>query len=431
MAFFPTRFGLRGDLSGRARTLAPEDQPVQAADGTLVLGTQSVLGTNEDDVLTGIDGRDRIKARNGDDLLIDTAGADDLDGGRGYDTAFFAGSRSDYTVEQSGRRIKVTRDGETDKLRNIEELQFGSDPQGGENETFVVADGGFFDEPAARSGRANSNRGERINGTNDDDILAGGDGNDRMNGRRGDDVLVNSAGDDNMNGGSGNDAAFFTGALSDYTVEFVGNRIRISDGTGTDTLTSIEELLFGQSPDDTDLTSFLVTDSGLIQQVPAPSPVPAPSESDPPPPEPTQPPQADTPEALDAFEAEVLRLVNEFRADNGLPPLQSDSRLNAAADDWSQTMAEDDFFAHSTPAQVEEQNYDWRAWGENIAAGQQTPESVVNAWINSPGHRANMLSENYQDIGIGYYYLQDDTGSVNYHHYWTQAFGTEFGDAIA
>lgn len=128
---------------------------------------------------------------------------------------------------------------------------------------------------------------------------------------------------------------------------------------------------------------------------------------------------------LEAFEARVLQLTNEFRAANGKAPLANDAKLNAAAEDWSQTMATGDFFRHSSPAQVEEHGYAWRAWGENIAAGYATPEAVVNGWINSPGHRANMLSDNFQEMGIGYAYLANDTGGVNYRHYWTQVFGTE------
>jgi uncharacterized protein YkwD len=134
---------------------------------------------------------------------------------------------------------------------------------------------------------------------------------------------------------------------------------------------------------------------------------------------------------LDDFEQEVLRLTNEFREENGLAPLANDSRLNAAAEDWSQTMAVDDSFVHSAlPEQIEEFGYEPAAWAENIAGGYPTPESVVNGWINSEGHRANMLSEDVTDIGVGYHLLEDDTGEVVLHHYWTQIFGTESGDAL-
>jgi uncharacterized protein YkwD len=133
---------------------------------------------------------------------------------------------------------------------------------------------------------------------------------------------------------------------------------------------------------------------------------------------------------LDAFEARVLELTNDYRAENGRAPLANDAKLNAAAEDWSREMAEGDFFRHSTPDQVRDFGYEPVAWGENIAAGYRTPEAVVQGWIDSPGHRANLLSTSFEEIGIGYVYLSDDPGDLNYRHYWTQAFGTE-ADALA
>ena len=128
---------------------------------------------------------------------------------------------------------------------------------------------------------------------------------------------------------------------------------------------------------------------------------------------------------LAAFEARVFELTNEFRVSQGKAPFRNDAKLDAAAEDWSHDMATGDFFRHSTPAQVEQQGYAWRAWGENIAAGYASPESVVKGWIASPGHRANMLSDSFEEMGVGYAYLADDTGRTNFHHYWTQTFGTE------
>lgn len=61
--------------------------------------------------------------------------------------------------------------------------------------------------------------------------------------------------------------------------------------------------------------------------------------------------------------------------------------------------------------------------GENIAAGQTTSQAVVDAWKGSSGHRANMLGS-WEDVGVGYEYLANDTGGVNYHHYRTMDFGT-------
>lgn len=130
-----------------------------------------------------------------------------------------------------------------------------------------------------------------------------------------------------------------------------------------------------------------------------------------------------------AFEQEVLKLTNEFRKQNGLKALALDNNLGKAARQYSQTMAAGDFFAHqgkdgSSPAdRAKRAGYETGFVGENIAAGYRTPEDVVNGWIKSPGHRANMLNTQYNEIGLGYYFLQNDTGSVNYNSYWTQLFG--------
>ncbi len=130
-----------------------------------------------------------------------------------------------------------------------------------------------------------------------------------------------------------------------------------------------------------------------------------------------------------AFVLEVINLTNNFRVQNGLSPLSVDIDLTEAAQYHSQNMATADFFSHRDPANQNSQDrairfgYESRSVGENIAAGQLTPQAVFNAWLNSPGHRGNMLNANWNEIGVGYYYLQNDTGSVNYGAYWTQVFG--------
>jgi len=131
-----------------------------------------------------------------------------------------------------------------------------------------------------------------------------------------------------------------------------------------------------------------------------------------------------------AFENEVLQLTNQFRSENGRSPLKLNVELNATAYGHSQDMAQQDYFSHtgkdgSLPwDRAKEVGYEARAMGENIAAGQRTPQEVVQGWINSPGHRANLLNANYTELGVGYYYLANDTGSVNYNRYWTQVFGS-------
>ena len=125
----------------------------------------------------------------------------------------------------------------------------------------------------------------------------------------------------------------------------------------------------------------------------------------------------------------VLELTNAERAKAGLKPLTLNNQLAEAAQGHSDSMAADDFFSHtgadgsSVGDRVKEEGYEFARTGENIAAGQTTAEQVVEGWMNSPGHRANILNADYTEIGIGYELLENDTGSVNYNRYWTQVFG--------
>lgn len=76
--------------------------------------------------------------------------------------------------------------------------------------------------------------------------------------------------------------------------------------------------------------------------------------------------------------------------------------------------------AHFSTA-LTEQGVKWSACAENIAAGQQTPQKVVDSWMNSPGHRANILSDKYEYLGVGFYYDKDGLGG-GLQYYWTQNF---------
>ena len=142
---------------------------------------------------------------------------------------------------------------------------------------------------------------------------------------------------------------------------------------------------------------------------------------------PSSPPVVPTPEP--GFSEQVVVLVNQQRVANGCGEVSTDERLRQAAQNHSQDMALNDYFSHtsldgSTPwDRIIAQGYSFSEAGENIAAGYSSPESVVNAWMNSQGHRENILNCNFLHIGIGYYYLENDTGNVNYYHYWTQVFG--------
>lgn len=119
------------------------------------------------------------------------------------------------------------------------------------------------------------------------------------------------------------------------------------------------------------------------------------------------PASASTPQSL------ILRETNEFRAANGKPPLASMPALDAVAQQWSEHMASSGDFAHR-PDFTSAYPAGWTRAGENIAAG-QTPEDVVDAWIDSPGHRANLLGD-FTCLGVGY-----ATGGP-YGRYYTQNF---------
>jgi uncharacterized protein YkwD len=128
------------------------------------------------------------------------------------------------------------------------------------------------------------------------------------------------------------------------------------------------------------------------------------------------------------FTNRVIEFTNQERSKAGLQALKFERRLTTAALRHSQDMALQDYFSHKQPnggtpgERITATGYQWSSYAENIAAGMSTPEAVVTGWMNSPGHRANILNPKLQEIGVGYYFLADDTGQVNYKHYWTQVF---------
>ncbi len=119
------------------------------------------------------------------------------------------------------------------------------------------------------------------------------------------------------------------------------------------------------------------------------------------------------------YEREVIRLDNEIRTSRGLPALKEDWELSRVARYKSQDMKDKGYFSHTSPTygspfdMMKKFGISYRAAAENIARGQRTPQEVVNAWMNSSGHRANILNGQYTKIGVGY---------VASGHYWTQMF---------
>jgi Cysteine-rich secretory protein family/IPT/TIG domain len=129
-----------------------------------------------------------------------------------------------------------------------------------------------------------------------------------------------------------------------------------------------------------------------------------------------------------SFDDEVLARVNQFRQANGRAPVARNSALDVSAQLHSEDMAHRNVMSHygangSNPAQrIHAAGYVWQTWGENVAYGYTTPAAVMNGWINSPGHRANLLNGSFHEIGIGVA-QSPTTGRL----YWTQDFGTRAG----
>jgi uncharacterized protein YkwD len=133
-----------------------------------------------------------------------------------------------------------------------------------------------------------------------------------------------------------------------------------------------------------------------------------------------------------SFEQEVLALTNQARAEGGCcgnegcfsasGPLRSDAALTTAARAHAKDMAERDYFDHVTPEgldpfdRMREAGYQGCAMGENIAAGQPTPQSVMDDWMSSDGHCGNILQPSFELLGVGYYERDEQTE-------WVQNFG--------
>jgi uncharacterized protein YkwD len=132
------------------------------------------------------------------------------------------------------------------------------------------------------------------------------------------------------------------------------------------------------------------------------------------------------------YEARVVELVNQIRMDNGLLPLKRVAQLDDASRFHASDMGVDDYFSHNSHDRVNGQLVEsckwsdrigayytnWSSISENIAAGYTSPEDVVKGWMESPGHKKNILADTNWEIGVGYY-----SGQGSYTHYWVQNFG--------
>lgn len=123
-----------------------------------------------------------------------------------------------------------------------------------------------------------------------------------------------------------------------------------------------------------------------------------------------------------AIEDKVIKLANQERSKNGLPPLTKNWELSRVARYKSTDMRDKNYFSHTSPTfgspfrMMEDFGIRYTAAGENIAYGQRTPQEVMNGWMNSPGHRSNILGASFDQIGVGVSKAKNGT------YYWTQMF---------
>lgn len=120
--------------------------------------------------------------------------------------------------------------------------------------------------------------------------------------------------------------------------------------------------------------------------------------------------------------SQVVNLVNSERTAQGLTALQKDSRLAALAQQKAEDMAKNQYFSHTSPTygsafdMLKAAGYSYKTAGENIAMGQKSAASVMDGWMHSSGHRANILHTSYEKIGVGYAVSADGMP------YWVQIF---------
>ncbi|MEA5543122.1 CAP domain-containing protein [Limnoraphis robusta Tam1] len=333
--------------------------------------------------LLALEGNDTVFGSSDPELILGNTGDDQLWGGGGNDT-LFGGKDNDILQGEEGN-----------------DILFGNL----ENDTLYGGDG----NDSLFGGRGN-------------DLLLGGDGNDTLSGDLGNDTLTGGRGEDFFlllqpqqsqdlitDFEPGIDLIVLPNDGSEVQVQAVGNnQTRLVLSSTGEEFARLDGVLPSQLTENDFLGNVVFEseedNSGSSQQ---------PIEDQPP----------------SSWVSEVIELTNNFRQNNGLQPLMFNSQLGNAAQQHSENMAFQDFFSHAgldgstASSRAQAQGYPSSFVGENIGAGYLSPEDVVQGWIESLGHRENLLNPNYTEIGVGYFYLENDQGLVNYNHYWTQVFG--------
>ncbi|MEB3343107.1 CAP domain-containing protein [Okeania sp.] len=363
--------------------LTPNGNNLLASDNPDVIFLSVGEMTDFPDGLAALGGNDTVTGSSDSELIMGNRGEDSLNGGDGSDT-LIAGKDND-TVEGGNGDDLVRGDRENDVVRGEE----GNDIlYGGKNNDRLFGDRGN----------------DVLFGDRDNDTLTGGLGEDTLTGGEGSDVFVleiNAGIDEITDFENGIDLIQLPDSVDNISLQSSGDsqeNTLIIDGLTGETIAQVNNI----SPSDFNSDNFIFGGNLHTET------------------------EADSQDFVDR----VIELTNQERTQLGLSSLSADPLLNQAAQTHSENMALQDFFDHigldgsSAGDRIEATGYEFLAWAENIAAGQQTPEEVVEGWMNSDGHRANILAPDLEEIGVGYYFLQEDTGSINLNRYWTQVFGT-------
>lgn len=363
--------------------LVPNGNNLLASDNAEAIALSPGELADFSDGLAALGGSDTVTGSSDSEVIMGNRGEDSLVGGGGNDTLM--GGKDNDTIEGGSGNDLVRGDREADIVRggDAADTLFG-----GKNNDRLFGDGGN----------------DVLFGDRDNDTLSGGLGQDTLAGGDGSDVFV-------LESGAGTDA------IADF--ENGIDLIELPDGVSFDNIslqssgssqenTAIVDRLTGETiAQVNNVSAGSLSSSNFLFEGSA------------------------TPEPVDGdFLDRVVELTNQERTQLGLSALNANSELRAAAQTHTENMALQDFFDHtgldgsSLGDRVNAAGYDFSRAAENIAAGNPTPEGVVEGWMNSPGHRANILNPDLQEIGVGYFFLENDTGSVNFNHYWTQVFGT-------
>ena len=398
-------------------------------------GFQSINGDAADNFIAGTEKNDIINAGGGDDEIYDPHGNNVIDGGDGVDTlVVYEGNRADYDVSvQDDGSVKITGPGMygttvENVLRNVERISFNDQVL----ELTVAVDTSSPAKPVETVSDGELNAG----GPSEPEVASAEPPVAEQSDTAGDDVSAEQPAE--LSDAS-SDA--FNEPVAEVTLESPVAEELAAEESAVEEPPVFEDVV---SEDPADVSP---EDSVAASPEITPEPVPEPPVANVEPPDSEEPPAVAqevvpepvaevpqlTPQQAQANEyiAKVVELTNVIRQEFGLEVFTENSQLQQAAQTQSENLAFLDFFNHTGLDgkhpwdRVADTGYNYWTVGENIAAGQLTPEEVVQAWMDSPPHRAAILNPDFKEIGVGFQYLADDTGDINYNFYWTQVFGTQ------